>query len=88
MQLIKLNETYELPKQIKTISKVKKTLTRAKFAANPFQPDTFLENTKKITLFVSFFYNKTDLFYVYSLLILKHFSCLVLFGWIFFLISN
>ena len=85
MQLIKLNETYELPKQLKTISKVKKTLTRAKFATNPFQPDTFLENTKKITLFVSFF-NKTDLFCVYLLFILKHFSCIVLYGWIFFLI--
>ena len=66
MQLIKLNETYELPKQIKTISKVKKTLTRAKFAANPFQPDTFLENTKKITLFVSFFF-KTYFMYIHYL---------------------
>ena len=62
MQLIKLNETYELPKQLKTISKVKKTLTRAKLATNPFQPDTFLENTKKITLFVSFFLIKQTYF--------------------------
>lgn len=65
MPLIKLNETaftHELLKQLKTISKVKKILTKAKFATNPFQPDTILENTKKIIFLVSFVFNKNTHF--------------------------